>query len=358
MGLFSRFRKPDPRIQEAIDRAPTPRLARPTTFAFRSDPMLVRSAVDVDDLHALYQQTPIELRSDLLTSMSDGSANDPARTNIDDDSYEMIARRWIAALEGDPRPESALFRGFWLQELAWLARGYELSADTSEDAARGFGHYLAQAREQFKDATERMPAADVTPLVQWQSGLDLDRDQAFALAARWRAQDPWHYSGMEALLRCVDERWSGNDHDWLAVAADICANAPAGNAVLGLVPYAAMERWDYFTAVEDMTFGEADEEVFEDETVQQLLIDSYAKLFQSGVQHSAPERKGFHLSMFMWGGNKADLDELAFDAMLRLNGQVNGWVWGELEEEDPIENFTDVRNYLIEEFIDHMPTNA
>ncbi|OKL53349.1 hypothetical protein BSZ39_09970 [Bowdeniella nasicola] len=304
MGLFSRFRNPAPRIQEAIDRAPTPRFARPTTFAFRSDPMLVRSAVDIDDLHALYQQTPIELRTELLTSMSDGSTNDPARTNIDDDSYEMIARRWIAALEDDPRPESA------------LARGYELSADTSEDAARGFGHYLAQAREQFTDA------ADVTPLVQWQSGLALDRDEAFALAARRRAQAPWHYSSMEALPRCVGE------------------------------------RWDYFTAVEDMTFGEADEEVFEDETVQQLLTDSYAELFQSGAQHSAPERQVFHLSMFMWGGNKADLDELAFDAMLRLNGQVNCWVWGELEEEDPIENFTDVRNYLIEEFIDQMPTNV
>lgn len=96
---------------------------------------------------------------------------------------------------------------------------------------------------------------------------------------------------MEALLRCIDERWSGNDRDWLEVASDICANAPAGNAVLGLVPYAAMERWDYLTAVEDMTMGEADEEVFEDETVEQLLTVSYEKLFQSGVTHSRPERQ-------------------------------------------------------------------
>lgn len=60
----------------------------------------------------------------------------------------------------------------------------------------------------------------------------------------------------------------------------------------------------------------------------------------------------------MWACNKADLDEIAFDAMLRLKGQVNSSIWGDLEEEDPLENFTDVRDYLVEEFIDRMPRSV
>lgn len=51
----------------------------------------------------------------------------------------------------------------------------------------------------------------------------------------------------------------------------------------------------------------------------------------------------------MWAGYYGEVDDIALDAIKRLDGAVSPEVWGSLRELDPIEEFTHARDYLLRE---------
>lgn len=362
MGLFDRFRssgldQPEaqpqaPRVQSPefiarLAQEPEPQLGPGAQFWFNDELARARNEVDVDGMLKLYDAVPVGLRSWLMQEFED----EPFEV-----SDEIIAQRralsraWLEKLRSRNEPQATLFKAEMLMSLAWTHRGYTTLENVDQDDRDSYRDLNEAAFLAYLDAAEHMGSEDVTALIRAQvATANWSTQRIWEFASEWRKHDPWNRIGILLLIRFLDERWGGGPEAWLGFAAEIAEHAPAGSTALGLVPFAITERWEYLTSFEEMTFSDADQLVYQLPAVKQVLRLAYDRYLRSGAAPEIDEFVTYDLNNFMWACYWADLDDLAYDAMRRLGGNVRAEVWQGHRLNEPLGEFTYARNYLISE---------
>lgn len=340
--LFSQPADPEPtdaRIAQRLAQDPPSRLAEGYPRTWNEPLAAAVAALDEAAVMELYAPLDPAGRFHLLQDFSDFFTD------------ERLRDAWLARFSPFETPQAKLLAGMIHYTWAWASRGHGLARSVSDSGHDGLITHNDRARELLLAAGTAWGQSDIVPFLHAQTtAYSMPAGSQGEVARYWQAIDPFNRHGIHAWGAQLDERWFGDDSDQLLLAESVAKNAPAGNEGLAAVPELVMDRWQYLQQFEELDNSDADDRSVKLPRVQDFIRLAYQKLFNSGVSVD-PRLEARHLNYFAWCFYWGDQDELAFEAMRRLNGRVYEPVWTHRNwEVDPIEAYNDAREFLIKKF--------
>ena len=147
-------------------------------------------------------------------------------------------------------PDPWLLRGMQRIEWAWEARGSGRASSVDEEMYRGFHHRLDAAERDLLWAADLLPEDPVphASLITVAMGLGQGEHHIRHHLQAALERDSEHYAAWSHAVYALTEKWCGTHQEMFDLARQAAARADPGNDLAGVLIFAHIERWLYFSA--------------------------------------------------------------------------------------------------------------
>lgn len=148
--------------------------------------------------------------------------------------------RWMAE---NPQPVTAAALGLAKARDAWLVRGHGRAATVDRAAFQRFHVALIEAERFVAEAIRAWPqsAPVYIPALMTARGLQAGVDVLNERMAGLTSSEPWNFAGAHQYLQHRAAKWFGTTEETYQIGLHF-TQAPAGSAVLGMLPTAIIEE--------------------------------------------------------------------------------------------------------------------
>ncbi len=229
------------------------------------------------------------------------------------------------------RPDSAIawmVSGFQNIHWAWDARGGGTADIVTNVGMQLFYSRLNEAHDAFGRSVnlDSQYADPYVGLMTVAMGTGWEREQLWDYFAKALVRSRYCYSAHSQMIHAVAEKWGGEPGEMFSIASKAVVSAVNDTPLVGILAEAHIEQWLYLGMCEQDDEAEV---YFRTTEVRQDLINAYEKMKGAKVDsyQMIQALNNFTFCFYMGGMN-----ELAKEAMIRLEGRVLEHPWDYLDE--------------------------